>query len=282
MSLVAVVIPVYKSIPSEFELRSFEQCIKVLNKHPVSLVCPDTLDVSFYKSIASKNRKQITVRTFNECNFSSTQSYNKLLLSANFYKSFKDFRYILLYQLDAWVFRDELEYWCHKGYDYIGAPWFENFGSHEQGYKLWTVGNGGFSLRRISSFIKIFRSLMPFYSHDDLMRTYPTEVKFEKKVKRILMICIKSVGVKNNTRYFIKKYTKNEDLFWCLFYQNSHKSLNIPTCEISIDFSFERSPKYLYEKNGSSLPFGCHAWEKYEYDSFWIDFIPNNTKQSHS
>lgn len=30
----------------------------------------------------------------------------------------------MIYQLDAWVFNDELSSWCSLGYDYIGAPFF--------------------------------------------------------------------------------------------------------------------------------------------------------------
>ena len=30
---------------------------------------------------------------------------------------------MLIYQLDAYVFKDELLNWANKGYDYIGAPW---------------------------------------------------------------------------------------------------------------------------------------------------------------
>jgi hypothetical protein len=62
---------------------------------------------------------------------------------------------MLIYQLDAWVFKDDLMKWCNKGYDYIGAPWFEDFGSYEKGKKLWRVGNGGFSLRKIKYFCKV-------------------------------------------------------------------------------------------------------------------------------
>jgi len=44
------------------------------------------------------------------------------MMSPAFYDAFKAFDYILIYQLDAFVFRDELEYFCSLGYDYIGAP----------------------------------------------------------------------------------------------------------------------------------------------------------------
>ena len=33
---------------------------------------------------------------------------------------------MLIYQLDAFVFQDDLAYWCQQNYDYIGAPWLRD------------------------------------------------------------------------------------------------------------------------------------------------------------
>lgn len=40
----------------------------------------------------------------------------------------------------------------------------------------------------------------------------------------------------------------------------------------ALEFAFERFPSEMYKITGK-LPFGCHAWEKYEYESFWKKFI---------
>ena len=42
------------------------------------------------------------------------------MVSPLFYLNFKKYRYLLIYQLDALVFRDELLEWCSKEIDYIG------------------------------------------------------------------------------------------------------------------------------------------------------------------
>jgi hypothetical protein len=47
-------------------------------------------------------------------------------LSEEFYQAFTDFEFMLIYQLDAFVFRDELADWCRSGYEYIGAPWLRD------------------------------------------------------------------------------------------------------------------------------------------------------------
>ena len=77
------------------------------------------------------------------------------MLSSEFYRRFSKFEYILIYQLDAFVFKDQLNYWCKKGYDYIGAPWFEGFHLTKTGVNIIGVGNGGFSLRRVKTHIDL-------------------------------------------------------------------------------------------------------------------------------
>ena len=44
----------------------------------------------------------------------------------------------------------------------------------------------------------------------------------------------------------------------------------------AIKFSFEVMPSYLYKLNNNVLPFGCHAFEKYESDFWKIIFNKNN------
>jgi hypothetical protein len=75
------------------------------------------------------------------------------MCSIGFYEVFRQYEYMLIYQLDCWVFRDELEMWCDKGYDYIGAPFFVKWFVDRGIY----VGNGGFSLRKISNIIEYLK-----------------------------------------------------------------------------------------------------------------------------
>ena len=61
------------------------------------------------------------------CDFVDRVAYNRLMMSEQFYRAFEGYEYILIYQLDCLVFSNALEEWCRKGYDYIGAPWFERW-----------------------------------------------------------------------------------------------------------------------------------------------------------
>ncbi|MCK5681152.1 hypothetical protein KAI46_10130 [bacterium] len=58
------------------------------------------------------------------------EAYNKLLVFPGFWDAFPSFEYMLIAQLDAFVFRDNLDEWCRKGYAYIGAPWLNGFGAN--------------------------------------------------------------------------------------------------------------------------------------------------------
>jgi hypothetical protein len=268
-----VIIPIYKTKPNWGENLSFNQCIKVFAQHVIVIVTYSELNISNYTNLFVGTGNEFKVEFFKKKYFKDLSGYNKLLLSKEFYQRFNGFEYMLIYQLDAWVFRDELDYWCNRGYDYIGAPWFEKCGLHENGNKLWAVGNGGFSLRRISSFLNIFYYKRPLFKIKGLKAIHPKKKRFVGKLSTILIICIKRSGWRNNSNYFLKKFVKNEDGFWSVFLQRSRKPIKTPTCEEALKFSFESSPSFLFELNGKRLPFGCHAWEKNEYNSFWKDFI---------
>jgi hypothetical protein len=91
--------------------------VKVL-KIPNCLVQPEGLENDYHKKYSN-----ISVESFPKRYFENIEGYNELLLSASFYERFLDTKYILIYQLDAFFFKDELQEWCDRGYDYIGAPW---------------------------------------------------------------------------------------------------------------------------------------------------------------
>src|SRR5260221_11227587 len=81
--------------------------------------------------------------------------FNRLKTSPLLYNRYSQYEDILFYELDAWVFRDELEYWSKQGYDYIGAPWFDEFEKVIENSTFVGVGNGGFSFRKQNSSIRI-------------------------------------------------------------------------------------------------------------------------------
>ena len=121
MNLVKVVIPIYQDSLSQQERKSLLQVYKILQMHPLVVIKPNHLDLS---ELATEFPK-LSFISFADFYFKGISGYNRLMLAKEFYERFLDCTYILIYQLDAYVFRDELKEWCNKGYDYIGAPWLQ-------------------------------------------------------------------------------------------------------------------------------------------------------------
>lgn len=264
----AIVIPVYKDCPNDNEIKSFKQLLKILSHYPILLVTHKELDLSVYLSMGLNNNVEVGTEFFNKEFFINISSYNKLCMDVSFYCRFQKYNFILLYQLDCYVFKDELEYWCSKSYDYIGAPWFSNHESYEEGACLMSVGNGGFSLRKIDTFVKVLSSKGNAY-------TFIKSYKLNKLIGGNLFVFLRMIlrGYKNNISWLIKEWDDAEDIFFCQVLDSTRFRLNKPDAELAINFSFEKSPSYLFLKNHNKLPFGCHAWEKYQFDSFWFKYI---------
>jgi hypothetical protein len=247
-----IVIPVYKDQLLETEMVSLLQCIKILGNHTICLVAPESLDLSAYDVTG----QQVRVERFDAEYFKNISGYNRLLLSLEFYSRFSAFEYMLIYQLDCYVFRDELLFWCEKGYDYIGAPWlffdkanmtfkenlklvvkqayYKYFKKDVQGFQLYhNVGNGGFSLRNIKKFRSVLasgRTFQEFYGNDT-----------------------KSLG--------------NEDVFWSF----AAPGIKKPDYKTASKFALDMNVNIGLRYNNGKLPFGCHAWPKKM--QYWKDYI---------
>lgn len=66
--------------------------------------------------------------------------------------------------------------------------------------------------------------------------------------------------------------TWTEDVFWSCC--DSEKFKVAPT-EVALGFAFETQVRKCYERNHFQLPFGCHAWTKYDLD-FWKEHACEN------
>lgn len=217
---VAVVIPYYHSELTELESISFRNCCTILKKYQIILVLPEKIPRRKYPTEENLLYEQVPDEWME-----SVDSYNQMMLSKDFYRRFKQYEFILIFQLDAFVFSDCLEQFCDYGYDYIGAPWLNGMKYLRtiEGDGVWYVGNGGFSLRKVAAFLHIL----------------------EGEITN----CIDT----------------NEDAFWA-----SHNSdqFHVAPMDVALKFSFERDVRRCFKLNSNELPFGCHAWEKYDF-AFW-------------
>ncbi len=261
MNKVVVVVFLHSETPTSLELISFKQAYKILSKHSIFVICPDSIDTKNYDSVIN-NIRYIKIPGHWQ---DSIQSYNKLKLSRFLYQIFADYEFLLTYELDAFVFKDELLDWCDKGFDFIGAPWFKGLSDPTIPYEFLGVGNSGFSLRRISRMREILkRNYLPKPTLKDFVR-----LEF-KKICRYYYGSVKNLGREN---YTIQKYVSTpEDLF--IYEYGMKYEIAIPKPDIAMQFSFEVNPSLLYSMNMMNLPFGCHAWARYELE-FWKSVLAN-------
>lgn len=188
------------------------------------------------------------------------------MLSPNFYATWAAYEYMLIYQLDAYVFRDELEFWCQKKFDYIGSP-VHNFilDNFSPEIEIATL-NGGFSLRKISSFMKILNSFHFIYSFKDLLKANTNQNLLLGPIK-----ALKYFLTGNNTYYRFNKYDRNEDYFWAFIAPKKNKSFKVAPISESLQFGFDNKPEKSFELTNKKLPFGCHAIDK--NFAFWKNYI---------
>lgn len=255
---VKVVIPVYKECLSDTERVALTQCLKILKSYPLTIIKPKSLDVT---ALLKPYGTSFGIESFDDVFFDGIEGYNNLMLSSQFYERFLDVKYILIYQLDAFVFRDELTEWCSHDYDYIGAPWlckakYRNFlmksflslrglyyslaGIKHRQQCFYKVGNGGFSLRKVEACYR------------------------------------KTLEMKETVDYYLSNLGKgsqfNEDVFWALEAPRGGDFV-IPDWKKALRFSFDLFPELAYDYSEKRLPFGCHQWNK--QFTFWQKFINN-------
>ena len=265
-----IVIPIYKVEMSEFELISLNQNLKVLQKHPIVFVAPNLLDCKQYESLAKELNVRYCLERFDNKYFQNIQGYNRLLLSQTFYRRFEKYDYILICQLDTYIFNDDLDYWCSLNYDYIGAPLIGNFNEKKFMNSLhMRVGNGGLSLRKIGSFKYFFDCKKNVFSIKQIIKLINL---WEKPHTRIFVCILMALGWRNKPISVTRYWKYNEDDFWSGLLDNSKYALNKPDPRMALEFAFERFPSSCFEIT-KKLPFGCHAWEKYEYETFWEKYI---------
>ena len=266
---IAVVIPVYKN-PDEWEMVSLRRCCEILGEYHTILVTPESFDVDIYTSLWNSCGLKLYQEKFNDTYFTSIPGYNRLLLSKEFYTRFQAYDYILIYQSDAYVFRNELKYWCEKGYDYIGAPLLGNFEEKEYypGMSM-RVGNGGLSLRRVRAYIDYFDCKKKVFSSKQIAQRIAL---WKKPYTRMFIWLLMMLGWRNTPKSVAEYWQYNEDDFWSGVLDNSNYALSKPSPQEALSFAFERFPSELYQMT-QRLPFGCHAWKKYQYEEFWLKFI---------
>ncbi|OOQ60690.1 DUF5672 family protein [Mucilaginibacter pedocola] len=251
---VVIVIPFHKNTLSPLEMVSLQQLKKVLPNYPMVVVKPESREMP-----PELTEAPFLTEAFDDKYFKDPKGYNNLVMTTEFYERFLAYDFMLIYQLDVFVFRDELQHWCNQGYDYIGAPWIHKYDYPDvvkaTKSKLISylhtrfnimkddlpslmqlenkVGNGGFSLRHVRKF-------------------YDATIKMQAEI----------------AHYFERPHhLYNEDVFWSIEVNRKRKVLNIPGYRKAMQFAIENHPERGLELNHNKLPFGCHAFDRHL--DFW-------------
>jgi hypothetical protein len=253
MQQATVVIPIYKTELSGLEIKSLKQAYTVLSSFKITIIQPESLNLTFLK----KDFPELAFISFHDSYFEGIHGYNKLMLSSVFYEQFLSYKYILIYQLDAYVFKDELSAWCNREFDYIGAPWLKK--------QIYTL--------------PVIKEFMRFVHWHKQLRSKPSKQSFYDKIgngglslRKVESHYQATFTHRERIDYYLsqkRSHFYNEDIFWA----TEVPEFKYPTPLEAIKFSFDKYPAYCFKLNNGELPFGCHAWYKRKMKKFWKPII---------
>jgi hypothetical protein len=236
---VAVVIPLSnrEELTPDEEI-SLRHLVHFLGQYDKFMVMPQSLKVDY---------PGFGIKRFPNKFFGSLVAHTKLMLSRTFYQAFQEYKYILLYHLDALVFSDQLLQWCATDFDYIGAPF------------LRVIDSPTYAVDP-ATYWEAFCAAKPKYlQYLNLPRKY-----------------LKHLHVFNSARWEMSRMHlvewRHDDLFWSDEAINYYPAFRVPAVDLGLRFAFEVAPRQCFELNNHTLPFGCHAWPRYDR-SFWEPYL---------
>ena len=235
MKKFCIVVPIYHEDIYDYEEISLKRLHDIIydKGYDVFFIYPNGLNIDKYLELYNTANLISMDNDF----FTDIHSYSQLMLNYNFYNMFSMYQYMLIYQTDSYLFKDEIEEWCNKGYDYIGAPIISSLKIWEQdNVNDWTpkVGNGGLSLRRIAIFKDITNPNGSFY---------------------------KSLNINPD----LLNDVIHEDVYFCTFVPKYY-IMNIPNWLEAAYFSLSLNPIEIYNIIDNQ-PMGCHNFNLYK--DFW-------------
>jgi hypothetical protein len=244
---VAVAVPHHGDRLTPDEEVSMRHLEAYLGGHDTYLVAP----------VGSELRLPGAVRTLPRDLFRDHRAHQRLMLSRSFYELFVAYEFVLVYHLDSLVLRSELERWCERGWDYVGAPWLRE---RDGALTLTGVGNGGFSLRRVESCLRVIETLRR------------PAVRAARATRFGFALGRRLARPGAPARQLLRDRYAFEDKVWGLEAPRVHASFRVAPAEEALAFAFETHPRACFELNGGRLPFGCHKWRAHEPD-FWEPYV---------
>jgi hypothetical protein len=211
--------------------------------------------------------------------FGSAVASNHMMFTPGFYKAFKEYRYIFFYHLDSLVFSDQMEKWCQADLDYIGAPWIPC--SDYPWITEARVGNTGFGMMKVESALKV---LYNRYRREPTTYWLDMFTRNSRRVRPIVQLLRKLQPRFPRSKVVNALVTewdkmqdpapnnRADDIFFSDKAVSYLPEYKVASLEQGLEFAFEVAPRKCFEMNGGKMPFGCHAWARYDR-SFWEPFL---------
>lgn len=228
-----IIIPVYKETPGlldKFSLESLSKNLKDFSEYEVYFIYPENLGTAQWKRYVDHD---VILRPFSSDYFLSTLSYSNLLESYGFWNTFKEHEYALIYQTDGYCIGGNLKEYIDMNYDYIGAP---IIAQNARWFNVPAVGNGGVSLRKISTMIEV---------------TDPNGEFIEENKEDI---------AKHN-KMNSNMYSIYEDLYFAQLVPILW-DFRKPKFDIATSFAYDMNTDIVYEMTKHKLPLFIHAFDK--------------------
>jgi hypothetical protein len=115
--LVSVIIPIPDPNLNPTQERLLHHCLDALAHYPVIFITYEGADMG----IINEHKEDADIICFPKEYFQSRQTMARLFLMEDFYERFSWADFLLIHELNTWVVKDELHYWCKQGYDYLKA-----------------------------------------------------------------------------------------------------------------------------------------------------------------
>jgi hypothetical protein len=210
--------------------------------------------------------------------FGSMAANSNLMYRPRYYEAFRDYEYILIYHLDALVFSDDLMEWCDAGWDYIGAPWVPC--SDAPWVREPAVGNGGFTLMKVESCLRV---LYNRYQHDPLAYWADLLICNRHRLNPVFKFLETLTRLFPRARpldWALRRESSEvaNDLFWAFYAARFLPDFRVAPVKDGLRFAFEAAPRMCFELNRQQLPFGCHAWARYDR-AFWEPYLLGGEKR---
>jgi hypothetical protein len=110
-----------------------------------------------------------------------------------------------------------------------------------------------------------------YLSMSEILDEYK-ELDISSRIKVVPYLFSQLLGINNNMQEYMKNTQRNEDRVISMCLSKGDAGFKVASVDEAIGFSFECDPRYMYQINNNRLPFGCHAWPKYDLE-FWRPFI---------